>query len=77
MVVYINRTGSSLRFNGSSAESFAFEGVLNQVFGENNWKDEQDFKTMVYQIRNHSEYEIHVIMKTVEIAAQGKIKYAK
>jgi hypothetical protein len=77
MVVYVNKDSNSLRFSGSSAESFAFEGVLNEVFGSDNWKSKQDFKTIVYDICNHTDYEINVIMKTVEIATKGKIKYVK
>jgi hypothetical protein len=76
MVVYVKRDSSnSLLFRGSASESFMFEGILQQMF-DNKWKSEQTFTSILYTV-GCPEYELTIIMKTLELATKGKIKYVK
>jgi len=76
MVVYIIRDSSnSLIFKGSASESFIFEGILQQMFGDK-WKAEQKLSSILYTI-GCTEYELTISMKTLELATKGKIKYVK
>ena len=61
----------------SSSESFALEKVLDDFFGEKKWSSKQSFLTLIYKIDGYTEYEITVIMKTIEMVTKGKIKYVK
>lgn len=77
MILLIHRFDAyTLLLNrGNSAESFAFEKLLDDFFGIGNWKVKQSFTRLYYSITNYSDYEITVIMKALSIATKGKITY--
>lgn len=56
---------------------FAFEKLLDDLVGERNWVCKQDYTYLIYELVSHSAYEADVMMKTLEIATKGKIKYVK
>lgn len=76
MLISVNN--NSLIFKGSVADSFAFDDALTHIFGKDSWSVKQNLTKLVYSIKgSYSEYELIILMKTLEIKTKGKIKYVK
>jgi hypothetical protein len=76
MIIYVRN--NMITFGGSASESFAFEAALDHIFGKNSWSAKQDYNKLLYTIKgNYTEYELSIIMKTLDLKTKGKLNYVK
>jgi hypothetical protein len=76
VIIYVRN--NMITFNGSVSESFAFEDALDHIFGKNSWSSKQEITKLNYTIKgNYTEYELSIIMKTLDLKTKGKLNYVK